>query len=190
MEAALIHGLDASTMNFSPGKDTVPFRRNGKPYKHQMLREFKRKYVDGYFTFSIVRNPWDRIVSRYFWEKQLARKAVGRYDDFRSYILARRGLPVSEWNVDGDNPRKYTTQFDHLELGGRVAVDKVYRFECLEQDFVDIAARLGITGTPLVQVFTSKHQPYWTYYDDETREIVALAYRDDVENFSYKFLND
>ncbi len=155
-----------------------------------MLKEYERREIEEYFTFSIVRNPWDRAVSRYFWERKLRRPAVKAFSDFRAYILARRGLPASQWNVAGDNPRKYTTQYECLELDGRIGVDKTWRYERLEEDYPEIAGRMGLTGVRLPRVFASEHDPYWTYFDDETRQVVADAYRVDIEAFGYGFHDD
>ena len=187
LEAALVHGLEATSRHYAPGNEPVPLRHEGVQCKHRILSEYDRHHIAKYFVFSIVRNPWDRVVSRYHWERQLRRRSAILYKDFRTYILARRGLMPAQWNVTGDNPRKYMTQYECLELDGQIGVDKVWRFEHLRRDYPEIARRLGLTNIPLPHVFQSEHRPYWTYYEDDTREIVNEAYRIDIEAFSYRF---
>ncbi len=187
LEAVLVDGADAHNGQYGPGNQPVPLFHENRPCKHSILKEYDRCCIEDYFTFSIVRNPWDRALSRYSWERQLRRPSATAFSDFRAYILARRGLPAFEWNVTGDNPRKYTTQYECLEFDGRLGVDRTLRYERLEEDYLEVAERLGLSGVALPRVFTSKHDPYWTYFDHETRQIVADAYWVDIEAFGYEF---
>jgi hypothetical protein len=65
-------------------------------------------------------------------------------------------------------------------------VTYLLKFETLEQDFVQIQTLLGCTD-PLPRVNTSQHDDYHTYYTDETRDIVARVFKDDIEAFGYVF---
>jgi hypothetical protein len=189
LEEVLVHGAVPDDKSITTENQPIPMKLKGKLYKHRMLKDYDAELVNDYFTFSIVRNPWDRAVSRYFWDRQMERKSVKPFDDFRGFILARRGLKPSHWNLKKKPSQKYASQYDYLEYEGTVGVDKVWRFERLDKDYQEIARRLKLGDVPLPQVFPTKHLPYWKYYDDETEDIVRKAYIDDVRVFNYQFGN-
>ena len=189
LEAALLGRDFDPEKPATPGNEPIPFAQDGKHYKHRKLCDFDRNLVEKYFSFAIVRNPWDRVVSRFFWEKKLGRACVKPFADFHSYVLARKSLPVEEWNITGDFPRKYETQFSYIELDGKIGVDKVIRFERYGDD-VQSLGKFGLDHRSLPHLFASDHEPYWRYYTDETREIVEQAYSRDVESLGYTFINN
>jgi len=157
-----------------------------------------------YFKFSIVRNPWDRIVSEYRYRRHPVTI------DFKTYLFKR--LPSPGWS---ETYRHIIPQHDFLhDEAGRLLVDFVGRFERLQADFDVICARIGIPSTPLPRANRSLEEarprsfrelrrwvrraiwsrerahtfPHYTdYYDDESREYVGELYRKDVQAFSYAF---
>jgi hypothetical protein len=69
---------------------------------------------------------------------------------------------------------------------GNLLTDFIGRFENIDRDFSDVAARLGLS--PELPVLNrSSHRHYREYYDAVTREIAAQFYRRDVEAFAYEF---
>jgi hypothetical protein len=69
---------------------------------------------------------------------------------------------------------------------GTCLVDFLGRFERLEQDFAAIAERLRI-GAELAWHNRSTHEDYRQYYNDQSRQLVAELYREDIEAFGYEF---
>lgn len=70
---------------------------------------------------------------------------------------------------------------------GRVLVDRVCRFESLQEDFDSVCSLLGVNRVALSEVNKSKNRPYWEYYCDESSEIVGAKYRKDIATFGYEF---
>jgi len=125
-------------------------------------------------TFTVVRNPWDRVVSLWaYWNK--VRKTNVPFDDFV------RNLHTYKFNENSwftfDQPQKAWIPD---------GVTYLLKFETLDQDFVQIQTLLGCTD-PLPRVNTSQHDDYHTYYTDETRDIVSQVFKDDIEAFGYVF---
>lgn len=130
-----------------------------------------------FYTFSFVRNPWDRMVSlRSF--TQLRTKSplyeVATNESFEAYCAALIASGVKR-------------QVDYLvDRSGRIGVRFVGRFETLDADFETVCREIGIDAT-LPHRNKSDHRNYRKYYDDTTREMVAAYFRKDIEEFGYEF---
>lgn len=134
------------------------------------------------FKFAFVRNPWDVVVSTYFFlkaneawfasiEPDYARIITG--SDFREFV---HYYPM----VAADSTAMLTDE------RGELLVDFVGRYEHLEDDFADVCRRAGI-AVPLGRLNRSDHAHYREYYDDETRSIVERHFARDIERFGYAF---
>jgi hypothetical protein len=145
-------------------------------------RELKRRFV-----FSVVRNPWDRLVS--IWH--LARKnprlriqepgSIGTFTELAVRVCS------------GNFPRLCACSFDGLSLArpqadwlSGVDVDYLGRFEDLTTTWRDLCSHLGIKAK-LSHDNGTIHADYRTYYSDKLAEKVGLFYLDDVENYGYTF---
>jgi hypothetical protein len=156
------------------------------------------------FTFSFVRNPWDRMVSEYKYRGYPVKI------DFKTYLFKR--LPAAGWT---DTYRHIIPQHDFVyDEGGKLLVDFVGRYERLQADFDIVCDRIGIPRTALPRVNRSLEDsradsfrelrkrlrraiwsrerehtfPHYTeYYDDESREFVGRLFQQDVEAFNYAF---
>ncbi len=162
---------------------------------HRTVAEYKQIFGEptfsNYFKFTFVRNPWDRLVSGYFYlkygktakiDREWAERHLSRYNDFGAF--------VRDWVT----PKNIYTE-KHLRpqctflCDGRLAheVDFLGRFENLRDDFGHVRRILGGIGSDLEHLNASKRYDYRQYYTDETRAIVAEAYRTDIELFGYEF---
>ena len=65
-------------------------------------------------------------------------------------------------------------------------MDYICRFETLREDAVAVSDKIGFR-LKLPHLRKSKHRHYSEYYDTEAREIVANAYKKDIEYFGYQF---
>jgi hypothetical protein len=71
----------------------------------------------GYRKISLIRNPWDRAVSIFFWKNRGGQADLA---DFTSYFLARPEL--LEWN------------YENYMIDGEDVIDHYLRYEHFEQD--------------------------------------------------------
>lgn len=135
------------------------------------------------FRFTVVRNPWDRVVSQYAF--------MARRPDLRALIGMPEDACLAEY-LDR------TGQVEHVQwmpqrafiedADGQWLVDVVARFERLRQDMAEIFARIGMAGVELPHRNASRRaRDYRGYYDAATRRIVALRYGGDIEAFGYRF---
>jgi len=132
----------------------------------------------GLFKFAFVRNPWDRLVSRYAYllrsSSHPRHDTVSRMKGFEEYLKwqIRRGKFYQHPYVTDSN--------------GRRIVDFIGYFERLPEDFATVCDRLGIRAD-LPRVNTSPHPDYRSYFTSATRDLVAMEFRRDIELFGYTF---
>lgn len=160
--------------------------------KHSRLFEYKKlldpETYNGLFKFTIVRNPWDRIVSRYSFknmEKEVHNKADFAAieeapfdrDEFIKTILSTPTLESFLLESPPDGGLDFLRDTD---------LDYVIRFENLQNDFDIACSRIGLPKALLPVRNRSKHKDYRTYYDAETRELVYRQHRNEIDYFGYE----
>ncbi|MCY1065280.1 sulfotransferase family 2 domain-containing protein [Nannocystis sp. RBIL2] len=136
-----------------------------------------------YYKFAFVRNPWDWLVSRYFWSRDHQRLFDYEFPEMLRRL--KNGVRLSSsalWLEDALSP-----QVTRLSIGGTIAVDFIGRFEALQSDFARICSHLRIGTKQLPHVFKTDHKFYVDYYDDDTRAIVEELYAADIAAFGYQF---
>jgi hypothetical protein len=144
---------------------------------------------EGYFCFTFVRNPWDRVVSFFSNKVQGDLYApLKRYKGFSQGMsfqdTVRAIAEIDDENSDEHFASQYTFIFDE---SGRRLVDFVGRFEYLERDWREVCDRSGITFGPLKQSNATRVRGYREFYTPELQRIIADRYHDDIELFGYEF---
>lgn len=196
IEALLgMHG-DRGDIGVVPYPDQVADRRHfyGRQLQHMTAARLRAELNDepvfsSYFKFSVVRNPWDRLVSTCAWSG--GKWAMGRMlerEEFDAYVRRTRAAFGAVRDASHPAPLhphvlpQVSYMFDDA---GRSLVDFIGRTETIEQDWQVIRARLGINAD-LPTRMKSVHRPYREYSDAETRDIVADIYARDIEAFGYR----
>lgn len=166
---------------------------------HQMnrkrfLRRLHKGQYEGYFVFTFVRNPWDRLLS--CWKQKLAPGGQGlkrtEYAGERLYL--GMGFPEFVETVcripDEDSNHHFRSQ--HVVVCShdpekRVLADFVGRYENLAEDFGRVADRIGLEAS-LPHLFSSgRGNTYREFYDRRLAALVGERYRLDAEIFGYTF---
>ena len=158
------------------------------PYSWYKTRDLK-KFTD-YFKFSIVRNPWDRLVSTFFYLKKggnnamdyyWAKKNVFKFNSFGDF--------VEEW-VNHDNCNSwihFAPQHKFIfDKNRNLQVDYLARFENLDEDFELVSKKLNLNHN-LPHTNATKRNPYQEYYTERTKDIVGNVYYKDIELLGYDY---
>jgi len=143
---------------------------------------------DNLFTFSVVRNPWDRLVSLYFYRKKLKNiPAQWEFTDFARHLIAARSGTVHP-ALRYIPPRLTMSEF-LSDRHGNLLVDRVVKFEDRTNGLFKIGRNIGLAslGLSSINPASPKGVHYSSYYDAETRDLVARSYADDCRQFSYSF---
>lgn len=122
---------------------------------------------DQYFKFTIVRNPWDRAVS------------------WLDYSLHELGQKLAFEHGLENTERPYW-----FSPAGEPLADFYLRYESLETDYETLCQRLGMAHEALPKLRVGQRdrsKPYWEYYSEDTRDIVARKFDREIDYFSYEF---
>jgi len=144
------------------------------------------------FTFTIIRNPWDRVYSMYNYRKKV--KNIPETTNFKDYVHCLEQAIIG----DGVEPLDIDFKYHGFRYGvaefimgenGDVLVDHIVRYENREHDLKKIATQLNFPelGKRFIQKATPSNKHYSAVYDLETKEIVQKLYKKDIEMFDYKF---
>lgn len=141
---------------------------------------------DQIYTFGMVRNPWDRILSLYHYVRKRGR--IPQDWDFPTYV---RRL------VDADSTTPHfsfhgfrRSAADYLtDESGTLLVDDVLRFEDRAAGLARVGARIGLPelGQLHLQSAGKAQGSYRDAYDEETRDLIAQRYASDIAMFGYQF---
>jgi chondroitin 4-sulfotransferase 11 len=147
---------------------------------------------DRCFVFSVVRNPWERMVSRYNFthersepsEEDKLRRGTGRtFHDLEFDAWLER---VWRRHQKGRGPRTQLSKL--IDLDGRLLVDHVGRLTDIQGTVDALTTHLGVDPVPVVNVNpSSRTGSYADHYDDHTRELVAEIHRVDIDYFGFTF---
>lgn len=155
--------------------------------KEIIARIGKEKW-DTAYKFTFVRNPWDKVVSHYEYRRKKNKTHIATRDiGFKSWVSMTYGEKKDP--VYYDNPKSFQPQVEWLKDDeGRISIDFLGRFESINEDFNHVKQIIGLdAGLPHLNA--SKRVDYRSYYDDESREIIARWFHEDISLFDYRFNN-
>lgn len=150
----------------------------------ELQRSFQREWQE-YTKFCVVRNPWTKTVSDYFWRT----KKLESPPSFREYVTAL----VSGQSLGGIVPGGHDN-WETYTINDSVSVDKFIRFENLENDFRDVLSGLGLDwkGPLTTAKKNKKHKAgsklsYKDMYSTDMVEQIRDIYRKEIDLFHYEF---
>jgi len=158
----------------------------GRLWKHATLADIEglvsRDFIAGAFCATLVRNPWDRLVSYYHWARAqgfdhpAVRLAQGHdFSGFLNHPHTRRTISAAPFGC-------YMTAGD-----GREHCRAFIRIEAFEADAAPLFAHLGFR-LDLARVNPSDRRADWRgYYTDADAALVATLCADDIARFGYRF---
>jgi len=131
----------------------------------------------GYFVFTTIRNPFDRLVSAW------------------KYLESTKNRDLLDVLLD---PPREGADYRHLtrpqvailqDPAGNLIPDFLMRYERLQDDFDIVCDKIGKARTVLqkVNIGTRRERHYRPYFDTDTRHLAETLFRDDLDKFGYDF---
>lgn len=200
--------------SFAPKKDELlllneliddQFRRkyrldeigDNKPGRGKHLSALQIKYIlgneefDRCTKFSVVRNPWARMVSRYYFthaesepsDTEKVRRGTTRH----FHNLKFETWLGKQWAIYKAGKRKNSQLRKLTDLDGRLLVDHVGRLENVQATMDWISEALNIDRIEMPYVNGTRKGHYAQFYNRFTQDMVADMCRLDIEYFNYTF---
>lgn len=138
--------------------------------RHSSLQVSDFKNI--YYSFCVVRNPWDRMISLYHY----AMKVNNESTDFNAWLKKNYQFSRHWYSVS-------TCQVEWI----RHQPNLIIRYENLGNEFEVIQNQFDSTKS-LPTINKTVHQHYSSYYDDWSRNFVGDLYLKDIEKFNYQFI--
>lgn len=158
-------------------------------FEHARWRDLNAGIRSGHDAFAVVRNPWDRVVSRYFFAKKVIevekKEPVGKHkiDSFEHFLEERHdwGGMKYMWHRA---IRGWYPAYDYVtDKEGNLKCDMM-RFENLNDD---LCAYFKIPAMSRARNVTGLNEDYKSIYTPETIQIVADWYKDDIDMWGFDF---
>ena len=150
-------------------------RKNGF-YNHipgiEIKKEIGEEVWNSYYKFCFERNPWDKTISLYWWDKQKHRRWA-------------RNLGFDEWfestKKKGFRHYNYPQYSDNND---KILVDFVGKYENLETDLLKICNKIGIqfdNWLPKAKGGFRKDKKHYSYYfNEEQKEFINKYFKKEI----------
>lgn len=158
----------------------------GRLWKHSTLADIDGlvtpEQIAQSFCFTLVRNPWDRMVSYYHWLRGQGfdHPAVGlaRTLDFSAFLRhPQTRASVTAWPY-GRHMR---------DASGVERCNAFIRLENFEEDAAPLWAHLGFSLTLERVNASARDAGYRHYYSEKDKQLLAEYCADDIARFGYRF---
>ncbi len=156
-------------------------------YEHARWRDWRQDLRDKHKAFAVIRNPWTRVASRYWFVKmiiEVQKKVPPSYADTSSFeaFLEERHIWGGKEFFWHRAVRGWCPAFDYVtDDAGNIVCD-IIRFENLNEDLCKYFGLAEMTGPRNVTVY-----PKQQIYTNKTIQIVADWYKKDIDTWGYDY---
>ena len=145
-----------------------------------------------YLKFCVIRNPYDKMVSLYFWQTQhplgqnIWRKTGGT-EEWRNTPITFREFIMSVPSLHLNNLKSVHG------IEGESLCDYFIRYENLEEDIIKLCEILNLPDYDINDLphlkggVRPRDTSYRDYYDEETKQKVYENHKEEFEMFGYEF---
>lgn len=162
--------------------------KHGRHIDPNRYAELYPKEWGSYYKFTFVRNPWDRFIS--FFSSRTHGSNLREDDALFMEVKDQFTSFVKSLQKERNTHIKFTPQTRWLLSNGTsYPIDFIGRVENFDNDMNTVLSELNL---PIHETFrrmfpSKRRRDYHEYYIDETAEIIANIYKEDIEYLNYSF---
>ncbi len=129
---------------------------------------------ESYYKFAFDRNPWDKVISFLYWSK-----AYKKYKDIDDFLFN------GQVNI--------LSPFEQLSIGGVLAVDRIYKYEKMQEslveltDILNLPERLNLPDKKMKGDFRNDRRHYSEVLTIEQAKIIKCMFAREIELMNYSF---
>lgn len=151
--------------------------------------------ITSYTSFAIVRNPYDRLVSSYYYNSQ-ENRLLTQYPEINSFKRFIQALYYYEFPEISNDP-SCNPQYKFISIHKHVLVDHVLRYETLNEDWREFATTYNSNienkfkiGINLVKKNETENriQDFMSLYDTTSLKLTNEFFAKDFELFNYSMI--
>ncbi|MEM7269461.1 MAG: sulfotransferase family 2 domain-containing protein [Pseudomonadota bacterium] len=138
-----------------------------------------RKVWADYFKFTTVRNPYDQLVSMFFWQA-----AASGHEDLVDEPFDRVRAKFGQWLPTAQAHKNRLK----MTIGPTYILDHVIFYEHLAEDFAEMAEVFGLPQKALPRHKSKtrrREEPFSDYYNDASRRVVERDCGFELAFFGY-----
>ncbi len=160
-------------------KGLFGFDRSYNPHipANKIRKILGEEIFSNYHKFCVVRNPWDRVVSTYFWRL--------KNSDFFNLDV---GTTFTDFIEQSDS--EILSDKHLFTLADKSIVDTVIRYENLDSELNNTLSQIGLPAAKLPNAKSGARASkahYSTYYDEKSLEKINQICAWEIEKFGYTF---
>lgn len=163
----------------------------GKPFRKHLtakdvINVIGQKKWDEAYKFTVIRNPWDKVVSHYKHNIKVNSSNMAIEEiSFKDWVCCTYGEPKDQRYYA--RPQMFFPQVEWLKnFQEKIDIDKIIRFENLNEGINEVFETLSI-DSKLPHLNRTPQTTYRDFYDDESRQIVTDWFQEDIHKFSYTY---
>jgi chondroitin 4-sulfotransferase 11 len=155
----------------------------GNGLQHLTAKQIKFRLgndiFNNYFKFSVIRNPYERLVSYVAWQSgKWENKTFLTREEFIEFIKRNFSFMNLVFN------KLPYPQHSYLSINHKLIVDYLIRFETLHKDFNSFVEMRSLNFELDIRM-SSNHMEYSYYYDKKSLKLVGNYYKKDFSLFGY-----
>ena len=136
---------------------------------------FNKRCFNDYQKIAVVRNPWDRMVSRYFYSKKINKKFKDfTFDEFINFDIKNNMNVLNQYRFCTKDKKNF-------------CIDKVIKFENLNKDFNELSLNIYGKKGLLKHSNSTDHDKYRDYYNEKLKNKIYKNFKQDLNFFDYEF---
>lgn len=134
-----------------------------------------REIFDSYFKFAVDRNPFDKVVSMFYYTMGIENSVFENITDF---------IDAGELQM--------LSSYDMYSIDKKIVVDKIYKYEELESALIDLTKRFNLEIPLTLPAYKAKgnfrkKKSYKDFLSEEERRRIEIIYAREIKLLDYSF---
>ena len=161
-------------------RDDTPQKNTTITNGHMSWRQIEATYPNewrNYYKFTIERNPWDKVVSSYFWHKIIKEERFGTMP-FEEYVMTCELLPVDWMNYAHQKTIRVDDVYFYEDMRTMYdSLNKMFGLHITEDDWQTTKCKSGIR----------KVEGYKELHNKATIDRVHHLFAKEIKTLGYRY---